>query len=68
MSCGGGANSLDAALILQLAAHLVVALPCSDAGDVNRDGAVDVVDALVILQYAAGLVGVLPVQSIRLAR
>lgn len=61
VSCDDDTGSLDAALILQLDAHIVSALPCLDEGDVNGDGAVDAVDALIVLQYTAGLIASLPV-------
>lgn len=55
VDCNLAANSIDAALILQLAASIVDELPCQDAADVNQDGSVNAVDATLILQYAAGL-------------
>lgn len=61
VSCVGGSDSLDAALILQLDGGLIASLPCLAAGDVNGDGAIDAIDALVILQYAAGLIASLPI-------
>jgi uncharacterized protein YkwD len=61
VSCDDDTGSLDAALILQLDAHMIAALPCLDEGDVNGDGAIDSVDALIVLQYAAGLIASLPV-------
>ena len=56
VDCDVRANSIDAALVLQLAAAIVDELPCQDVADVNQDGRVDSVDATLILQYAAGLV------------
>jgi uncharacterized protein YkwD len=61
VSCGGGASSLDAALVLQLDARVIASLPCLEEGDVNGDGVVNAIDALVILQYSAGLIASLPV-------
>ena len=61
VSCAGGPDSLDAALVLQLDAGLIASLPCLATGDVNGDGGVDAIDALVILQYAAGLIASLPI-------
>jgi hypothetical protein len=55
VDCDGGADAIDAALVLQLGAGLLGALPCGDAGDLNGDGAIDARDAALILQYAAGL-------------
>ncbi len=55
VDCNVAANSIDAALILQLAAALVGGLPCQDVADVSQDGSVNALDATLILQYAAGL-------------
>lgn len=55
VDCNLAANSIDAALILQLAAGIIGGLPCGDAADVNQDGSMDALDATLILQYAAGL-------------
>lgn len=57
-SCDGSVGVRDAALVLQLDAGLLDALPCA-AGDTNGDGVTDTLDALVILQHAAGLTTVL---------
>ncbi len=62
VDCNVRANSIDAALILQLVAAIVDELTCQDAADVNDDGSVNAVDATLILQYAAGLLdGLTPV-------
>jgi uncharacterized protein YkwD len=61
VSCDDDTGSLDAALILQLNAHIIARLPCPDAGDVNQDGHVDAIDALIVLQHAAGLIASLPI-------
>ena len=53
--CDVQANSIDAALILQLSASIISALPCEDVADVSHDGSVNAVDATLILQYAAGI-------------
>ena len=53
-NCDGSVGVVDAALVLQLDAHLLDELPCA-TGDVNEDGATDVVDATLILQYVVGL-------------
>jgi len=56
VNCDGHANSIDAALVLQLTAGLVDGLPCEAHGDVNNDGSIGAVDAALILQQDAGLV------------
>jgi len=60
VGCDGVTNAVDAALILQLVAELVGALPCQALGDVNGNGAVNAVDAALILQLVAGLIDELP--------
>lgn len=55
VNCDGLVNSIDAALVLQLSAGLVVSLPCHNAGDVNQDGRINAIDAALILQIEAGL-------------
>ncbi len=59
-SCDGMVNPLDAALILQLAAGMIPALPCPGNGDVSGDGIADPFDAALILQFSAGLLEQLP--------
>jgi glucose/arabinose dehydrogenase len=59
-NCDGSINSIDAALVLQLTAGLIDALPCSGNADASGDGTVNAVDAALILQYSAGLIGHLP--------
>jgi hypothetical protein len=54
-NCDGGANSVDAALVLQFDAGLIDSLACESAADVNGDGSVNSVDAALILQLDAGL-------------
>ena len=67
-SCGfgdvnlsGSTNSVDAALVLQLAAHIIGTLACPQAADVNGDGLTNPIDSAIILQFAAGLIASLPV-------
>jgi Tol biopolymer transport system component len=55
VSCAGGVNSIDAALLLQFEAGLLAELSCLGAADVNTDGQVDSRDAALILQVTAGL-------------
>ena len=59
-NCDGSINSIDAALVLQLTAGLLDALPCTGNADANGDGDLTSVDAALILQYSAGLLGHLP--------
>ena len=60
VDCDGAATSIDAALILQLAAGLVDALPCIENGDTNEDSVIDSMDAQLVLQLHAGLIDRLP--------
>jgi hypothetical protein len=60
VNCDGNINSIDATLILQVAAELINSLECPENSDVNQDGAASVLDALLILQYNAGLIDQLP--------
>jgi hypothetical protein len=61
VDCSGTANTIDAALLLQLTALLIYALDCPAAADVDGSGAVTSVDAALILQFAAGLIDELPI-------
>jgi hypothetical protein len=60
-NCDGRVDSVDAALLLQLAARLLDRLPCPASADVNRDGALDTLDAMLVLQFHARLLSSLPV-------
>lgn len=61
VSCDGAADSVDAALVLQLEAGLIALLTCIGNADVNGDGRTNALDAALILQFTAGLLNVLPV-------
>ena len=60
VDCSLTADSIDAALLLQLVAALVDELSCQDGADVNQDGNVNTLDAALILQFVAGLLDSLP--------
>jgi hypothetical protein len=60
VNCDGSVNSIDAAILLQLAAGLIGGVGCPANADVNEDGQVNAIDAQLILQYSAGLIGQLP--------
>ena len=60
-NCDGLVNSIDAALILQLGAGLLVSLPCDEAANVNGDLVINSIDAALVLQFSAGLLDSLPV-------
>ena len=60
-SCDGVVNSVDAALVLQFDAGLIVSVPCAAVADISRDGSINSLDAAIILQYDAGLVRRCPV-------
>ena len=64
-NCGGVADSIDAAIVLQFGAGLLDELACPDAADVTGDGLVDSRDAALILQFGAGLLGRLPPPEVR---
>jgi alpha-tubulin suppressor-like RCC1 family protein len=57
----GRVNAIDAALVLQYSAGLIV-FPGPSA-DVNHDGYVNAIDAALILQYVAGLLSNLAAES-----
>ena len=54
VDCDGEITSLDANIVLQLAAGLIQSLPCQEVADFNHDGSIDPLDALLILQTVAG--------------
>jgi hypothetical protein len=56
VNCDDLVNAIDAALDLQLDAHLITSLLCPGNGDVNHDGHTNSVDAALLLQYIAGLI------------
>ncbi len=58
--CDGVVDSIDALVVLQYSAGLIVSKPCSASADVNRDGSIDALDASLILQHVAGLLPDLP--------
>jgi hypothetical protein len=55
VNCDGRRDAVDAALILQFDARLILALPCQPNGDVNNDGRIDAIDASILQQHIAGL-------------
>ncbi len=59
-NCDGTVNALDAALLLQLGADLIPAVPCPNRADANQDGDLNALDAALMLQFSAGLIGRLP--------
>jgi hypothetical protein len=54
--CNGLINPIDAALVLQQVASLILGVPCLGAADFNRNGTLDSIDAALILQFVAGLI------------
>lgn len=64
-NCGGVADSIDAAIVLQFGAGLLDELACPDAADVTGDGIIDSRDAALILQFGAGLLDRLPPEQQR---
>jgi hypothetical protein len=61
VNCDGTVDAIDAALVLQFSAGIILPLPCFGQADVNQDGSIDPIDATLILQYVAGLIPTLPV-------
>lgn len=60
VNCDGNRSSIDASLILQMAAELLEDLACEGDADVDGDGRVDSRDAALLLQFVAGLIDTLP--------
>ena len=56
VDCRGGVTSIDALLVLQLAAGIIDSLSCHLNADVNAHDGANAIDAAIILQYVAGLV------------
>lgn len=59
-NCDAFVTAVDAALVLQLSAGLILVVPCGLPADVNDDGQRNSLDAALILQYTAGLLAKLP--------
>ncbi len=51
--CNGSVNSIDAAVVLQLAARQVTQIPCAGFANVNLDAFINSLDSLLILQRVA---------------
>lgn len=60
VDCDGVVTSIDALLILQFHAGLMLSLPCPENADVNEDSRVDSIDAALILQHESCLICPLP--------
>ena len=60
VNCDAFVSAVDASLILQLHARLILELPCAESSDVNDDGRTDSVDAALVLQSSAGLISIQP--------
>ena len=56
VNCADGADSIDAALILQRDAGLIATLRCQFLADTNNDGLINSIDAAIVLQLTAGLI------------
>jgi hypothetical protein len=56
VDCDEDVDTIDAVLVLQLAAGLIDGLECPKNADLNGDEKIDSLDAAVILQIVAGLV------------
>ncbi len=59
-NCDGQANAIDASLVLQFDARLILELGCREVADVDADGTIGSIDAALILQLDAGLIDFLP--------
>jgi hypothetical protein len=60
VDCNDGTNAIDAAIVLQISAHLLSSASCIARSDVNSDGLLNAVDATLILQFSARLLSTLP--------
>jgi hypothetical protein len=58
--CDGRVSSLDALLMLQFQAELLVTLPCPRNADVWKNGGIFSLDAFAVLEYVAGLIDSVP--------
>ena len=56
VDCDGVVTAIDAQLILQYAAQLILSMSCQQNADVNGDGLINPIDAQLILQFVAGLI------------
>jgi hypothetical protein len=56
VNCSNEVDSIDATLVLQYGAGLLMEYACPDQGDTNGDGVSDALDAALILQFSAGLI------------
>ena len=64
VNCDGRVNAVDAQLILQKDAGLLVnRLLCEQAGDVNNDELINSIDAALVLQFNAGLINGFPIED-----
>ena len=59
-NCSGIINAVDALVVLQFLAGLLVSLPCAHNADVDLTGGINPIDALIILQFDGGLIDTLP--------
>jgi oligosaccharide reducing-end xylanase len=60
VDCDGDIDAIDAALLLQRSAGLLMTLRCQQNADTNGDGSVNSIDAALVLQLVAGYLDSLP--------